>query len=137
MGSDIPSDEFAVMKRDIGDIKSLMGKLVDVVSRFALLEERQQSTAEVTNKILERVERIENHQHQMDVRNARTSDHSERIKNLEVAFREVHIDSERHKTRMQTSVWMMRGAWAVIGSFLAAWAYGTFIGGAGLSIAGV
>lgn len=107
--------EFASMKQDISDVKSIMHKMADTLTRMALLEERQHGTSSVTEKILGRLEKIELALHRSEVAQASSGISNNRVEALEAGFRELHIERERDKARFQTVVWMVRALYAVGG----------------------
>jgi hypothetical protein len=113
--------EFASLKQDIGDMKLLMARMVEAMGRITVIEERQHVQATNTSKVLERMEEVTQRLHQNEVVNAAQSSIVQRVTNMEVVFREIHIESERNKARFDAVIWMVRGLWAV-----------TVAGGAGL-----
>jgi Asp-tRNA(Asn)/Glu-tRNA(Gln) amidotransferase C subunit len=104
------------LSTEVSEIKVVLNKVVEAISRLALFEERQDNVAKTTNKILERVERIEERQHRSDIESATNANQGERLKVLENVVKEMHIENERNKAQFQTVVWMVRGFWALVGS---------------------
>lgn len=56
------------VKEDIFDIKGSMGKVAEALTVLAVLGEKHQTVAETTNKILSRIEKMEERQVAMDKR---------------------------------------------------------------------
>lgn len=56
------------VKEDISDIKGSMGKVADALTVLAVLGEKHQTVAETTNRILSRIEKMEERQIIMDKR---------------------------------------------------------------------
>lgn len=108
--------EFASLRSDVADMKALMARMADAMTRLALLDERQQGFAETNKEILRRIDTMEKNQQQAALQAAAAGDTGSRIKNLEETFREMHIEREKDKARFQTVVWMIRGLWLVAGS---------------------
>lgn len=107
--------EFASMKQDISDVKAIMHKMADTLTRMALLEERQHGTASTTEKILDRLDKIELSLHRNEVAQASNNVSASRVEALEKGFRELHVERERDKARFQTVVWLVRAIYAVGG----------------------
>lgn len=107
--------EFRSLVQDVGEVKSLMGKMVEAINRITLLDERQQVVAGFMQKLDERMGRMESRQHEAEIAHAVANTARSRMENLEVGFREIHIDRERDKARFQTVVWLIRGVYAVVG----------------------
>lgn len=108
--------EFQNLVNDVSDMKSLMSKIVDAINRIALLDERQQNTSAILEKLDTRMSAIEASLRSAEIRHATQEGNSSRIATLETALREVHVERERDKARFDTAVWMIRGIWAVLGS---------------------
>lgn len=107
--------EFRSLVQDVGEVKSLMGKMVEAINRITLLDERQQVVAGFMQKLDERMGRMESRQHEAEIAHAVANTARNRMENLEIGFREIHIDRERDKARFQTVVWLIRGVYAVVG----------------------
>lgn len=107
--------EFHSLAQDVSDMKSLMSKMVEALNHISVINERQQTFTSLVQKLDERMERMENRQHQSDVTQAVAQASTSRLDLLDMGFRELHIDRERDKARFQTVVWMVRGLWAVAG----------------------
>jgi hypothetical protein len=107
---------------DIAEMKSLMGRMVEAIQRIALLEERQGASAQTQNKILETVEDLRQRQHEAELVSATNYDLSARVKTLESAVRDHHIEREKDKARFDTLAWTIRALWAVAGSGALLWA---------------
>lgn len=108
--------EFQNLVNDVSDMKSLMSKIVDAINRIALLDERQQNTSAILEKLDTRMSAIESSLRAAEIHRASQEGNSSRIVVLETALREVHVERERDKARFDTAVWMIRGIWAVLGS---------------------
>jgi hypothetical protein len=107
---------------DIAEMKSLMGRMVEAIQRIALLEERQGASAQTQNKILETVEDLRQRQHAAELASATNSDIASRVKALEGAVRDQHVEREKDKARFDTLAWTIRALWAVAGSGALLWA---------------
>jgi hypothetical protein len=122
-------NRLVTLERDMSDMKALMQKMVDAITRMALLEERQASVKETTDKILDQINDIREHQAAVELAAARGQVSPSRIEALEGAIRETHVEHERNKARFQTLVWTVRAAWiggvAVVG--VVAWLVQTAI----------
>lgn len=116
---------FQAMQQDIGEMKSLMGRVVDALAKFAVIEERQDQTARAHERIVGRLEAMEQRQHQADIASALARDHADRIGRLEQVAREAHVESERQKAKFGAFTWSMRAVWtagaAVVG--VVAWIF--------------
>lgn len=117
--------EFASLKEDMTDMKSLMSRLVETVSRITIIEERQHNQIQISEKVLARLDEVTAHQHQIDITNAANSSLATRVSTLETVVRESHIESERNKARFDTVVWLVHGLWAVVGSSGLLWLFHT------------
>lgn len=109
------------LERDIGEMKGLMGRIVDAIQKIALLDERQQAQSAATGRILEAVEDLRERQHRAELDRAAQGDLVTRISNLEQVTRDQHIEREKDKARFNTIVWTLRGLWAVAGSGALLW----------------
>lgn len=107
--------EFSALKQDITDMKSLMSRMVEALSRISVIEERQNQFAATAGEALKRMEYIAQKQHQNDIANAIHVNMAARVDLLEAAVRESHVENERHKARFDTAIWMIRGLWAAVG----------------------
>lgn len=112
--ADFDPDDFRQLRAEVADMKTLMGRMTDALTRLALLEERQQAVSGVTSKILEQVESIRASQHEAEIRFASYGDVVKRVERVEQAFRDLHIERERDKASLRTVAWLARGAWALI-----------------------
>lgn len=112
----ITQGEFNSLSRDVAEMKALMGKMVDAISRISILDDRQSSVAAVLVKVDERLARLEEAQHRAELSAARESVSPVRITNLESSVREMHVEREKDKARMQTIIWVVSGAWALVGA---------------------
>lgn len=111
----VENHELAAMQRDISDMKSLMGRMVDALAKITVIEERQHAMAQATNKVLDRMDAIATRQHEQDLAHATTASTIGKVEAIERAFRELYVDSERHKARFDTIVWTVRALWGVVG----------------------
>ena len=109
------------LQNEVSEMKGVLSKVVEALNQLALLNERQQQMQTTTDKILSRIERIENRQHKSDVENAGNTKASQRLQELEKAVLEMHIEGERHKAQVKTAMWMVRSAWAVLAGGGATW----------------
>lgn len=107
---------------DIGEMKSLMGRIVEAIQRIAVLEERQGASAQTQNKILEKVEELTARQHAAELHAAANADMTARVKTLDGAVRDQHVEREKDKARFDTLAWTIRALWAVAGSGALLWA---------------
>lgn len=108
----INHQEFQALVEDMRDMKNLMSKMVDAISRIGLLDERQNVIATSLQKLDERTGRMEAKQQQAEIHSAVTQISHDRLGVLDAAVRELHVERERDKARIQTIVWMIRGLWA-------------------------
>ena len=106
--------EFKSLSRDMGEMKALMSKMVDAVNRISLLDERQQSVSLSIQKIDERTARLEAKQQEAEISRAMNHASGDRLNLIDAGFRELHIERERDKARVQTIIWMIRGLWATV-----------------------
>ena len=106
--------EFKSLSRDMGEMKALMSKMVDAVNRISLLDERQQSVSLSIQKIDERTARLEAKQQEAEISRAMSHASGDRLNLIDAGFRELHIERERDKARVQTIIWMIRGLWATV-----------------------
>ena len=104
--------EFRHLTRDVNDMKTLMTKMVEAINQISVLNERQQTAMVYMGKFNDRIERVEERQHEAEIERAVGAASSRRLDLLEIGFREIHIEREREKARMQTLVMLMRGLWA-------------------------
>jgi len=107
--------EFHKVAQDMGEMKALMGRLVEAIQRITLLDERQQVVAGFMEKLDDRMGRMENRQHEAEIASVVIRSSTSRTDALESGYREIYIDRERDKARFQTVIWMVRGLWAVVG----------------------
>lgn len=112
----VNSREFSALKQDITDMKSLMSRMVEAMSRITVIEERQHTMAQSTSKAIERMETITERQHAYELANAESASTVGRVSRLELAFQELNVENERNKARFHTVVWTVRALWAAIGS---------------------
>jgi hypothetical protein len=108
--------EFQSLSQDMGEMKTLMGRMVDAINRITLLDERQQVVANFMEKLDDRMSRMETRQHEAELASVIIRGATSRTEALEVSYREMHIDRERDKARFQTVVWMIRGLWGIVGA---------------------
>lgn len=108
--------EIGSMQRDITDMKLLMGRMVEAMAKITVIEERQHAMSQATNKVLERMETIAQHQHEQDILAATNGSLGSRVAVLETAIRELHLEDVRKKARAQTLVWAGRCFWTLFGA---------------------
>jgi hypothetical protein len=120
-GSEIDQAEFLQLRSEFSEVKIVLNKVVEALNRLAVFEERQQNVAVLTNKILERVERIEERQHRADIDSAVNASTGNRLQAVEDCVKEMHLDTERHKASFATLKWLVATIWAVLGSGGALW----------------
>jgi Flp pilus assembly protein TadB len=116
MGSEsrVDSGELFHLRNDVNEMKIVLAKVADGINQLAVLGDRQATLTNTTNKILERIERIEERQHQADIDKASNASFSSRLAAVEDVVKEMHIDGERNKARISTATWLARVMWAVI-----------------------
>ena len=114
MSTEINQEQLHGMQRDIQDMKSLMGRMVEAMAKIALIEERQQTMAAANQRIADGLEDIVKRQHAQELEHAQHGDIPARVLNIEKGFRELHLDNERNKTRVQTMMWIGGVAWTFI-----------------------
>ena len=99
------------LEKDVGDMKSLMSKMVDALTRMALIEERQQAMAQTNHRILEQIQDIRDHQAAVDLASARNSVSPDRVAAIELSIREDHLEHERNKARLEAVSWTIKTIW--------------------------
>lgn len=119
--------EFSAVRQDLTDMKALMGRMVEAMSRIALIEERQNTQAAKADQHYERLESVMNKLHEHEVLAATNTGVGGRLKDVEVAVRELHVESERNKARFQAIVWLIGGVWAFVAGGGALMLYQLFI----------
>lgn len=110
----IQQHEIHALAQDVSEMKSLMSKMVDAISRIGLLDERQQTVTAALQKLDERTVRIEDRQREAEIARALSQAGTDRLNLIDAGFRELHIERERDKARFQTVIWMIRGLWATV-----------------------
>jgi DNA repair ATPase RecN len=118
--------EMFSMKEDISDIKNSMGKIAEALTRLAVLEEKHTAVAQVTNRILERIESIERTQHDKEVSKETISRLFDSIDKTTAAFsshREAYITD---KAQADGVIKTIKALWVVVGS-LVLWVGGKII----------
>lgn len=110
----ISYQEFHNLSQDMSEMKTLMSKMVEAISRISLLDERQQVVAHALQKVDERMARMESKQQEADIARALSQSSADKLNLIDSGFREMHIDRERDKARFQTVIWMIRGLWATV-----------------------
>jgi hypothetical protein len=120
----------ARLESGMEDMKALMQRMVDAMTHLAVIDERQQAMLDNNKEVIGRLERIEVRQHQAELNAASNGDVSGRVKTLEEATRDLHIEREKDMARLQTVVWMIRTMWlgvpVVIGAVVWAVKHGMF-----------
>lgn len=111
MSEEVTRAEFTVIERELGDMKSLMQRMVDAMTRLALLDERQQGMFDTSKEILKRIAGIEQRQHNAELTAAHNGDMAGRLKVLESAFKELHTERVTERASFKTAVWMVRAMW--------------------------
>lgn len=106
--------EFASLVQDVNDMKSLMSMMVDALNRIAVIDERQQTSIGMMQKLDERLGRTEDRQREADIARAVGQAASSRLDAIEKVIAELHVERERDKARFQTVIWMVRGLWAMV-----------------------
>lgn len=102
----------AGLQSEMREMKDVMGKVADALTRLALVEDRQHSVAQTTNRILEQVEALRERQHAGELANTTNGQNAIRIAELDQAVRELHVDNERHKASLKTASTLIKAAWA-------------------------
>jgi hypothetical protein len=110
----IQQHEIHALAQDVSEMKSLMSKMVDAISRIGLLDERQQTVTAALQKLDDRTSRIEVRQQDAEIARAVNQQSADRLNLIDTGFRELHIERERDKARFQTVIWMIRGLWATV-----------------------
>lgn len=119
-GDNVSRVEFVALKEDIGDMKTLLQKMVDAMSRLAIIDERQAGFNETAKEILRRMHGIEDRQHKIDVEAAKNGDNTSRLSLLETSVREMHVEREKDKAKQDTMIRMVRWMWAGVPVFTSA-----------------
>lgn len=108
------SDQNVATQRDLkhladelGEMKELMRRMTEAMQRITVIDER----IAMMQKFHDRVER--------------------RLDTVEKSVRDIYIDYERDKTRVQTTIWLVRAMWAAGGAAAFAWVLPILQKGAG------
>lgn len=83
---------------EIGEIKELMRRMTETMSRITVIDERINMMQKFDDRTDRRMDSIENQ------------------------LRKLHMDYERDKTRVHTTIWLVRALWAAAGAGALAWA---------------
>lgn len=108
------------LRADINDMKSLMGRMVEAMTHLALIDDRQKAMSALNDKLVGRLEAMEQRQNRADIAAALAGDTSGRLLIVEKAIRDSHIEMEQFKASMKTGAFIGKVIWAVVGSSLAA-----------------
>jgi len=124
--------EFSSLEGQLGDIKALLGRMVDAMSKLAIIDERQAGFNDTSREILRRLSSIEERQHQADIEAAKNGDTGGRLERLENAVRDMHVEREKDKATQEGMVKMVRWMWVgvpfVMGFITWAAKHGFFLG---------
>lgn len=112
----VSHQEFSNLISEVGEMRGLLAKIVEAINHITRLDERQQQVAGFMQKLDDRMARMESRQHEAEIVTAVSQANTSRLSNIEVGFRDLHLERERDKARFQTIVLMVRGLWAVVGS---------------------
>jgi Skp family chaperone for outer membrane proteins len=116
MTDQVSRSEFAgfkqELKTELGDMKTLMQRMVDAMTRLAVIDERQQAHTATNEKILERLDGIESRQHQAELDAVKNEGFGGRVVQLENVVREMVVERERDKAVQQGMVRMIKLMWA-------------------------
>jgi hypothetical protein len=105
--------------RDIRDMKSLLTSMVETMQRLSIIEERQNTMVQSSNRLFSQIESIVSQQQKLQVTDALNANMSARLSSVETAFRELHVENERNKARFSTFRWLLNGAWVAGGAVVA------------------
>lgn len=128
MSEQVSRAEFAgfkeELKGELNDMKSLLQRMVEAMTRLAIIDERQQAQTASSQRILERLESMEARQHAADVVAAKHGDVPSRVEQLERSVREIVVDREKDKSQHQGMQRMVRWMWAGVPTLaaVAGWA---------------
>lgn len=114
-------EQFVSMRDDIADIKSSMGKIAEALTRLAVLEEKHTSVAQATNKILERIERIERTQHESEISKETFSRLFTAIETGQTQLNALQLNYATDKAKQEGVVKTIKALWFVVGG-LVLWA---------------
>lgn len=121
--------EFSLVKQDLSDIKGVLGRMAEALTQLALLEQGQKGVVQSVNAVLDRLSGLENRQHQAELARAAAGDLQGDVKVLQGALREMTLEREKDKARidgmLSTMRWFWAGAIAVAGA--GAWIIRTLV----------
>ena len=108
--------ELSAMRGDIGDIKGSLSKVADALTKLAVLEERHQTVQSTTNKILSRMERMEERQQMVDKREYAMEEMGARLKKSEDTLIVMQRDKHIQEGKVSATLLGVRMLWALLAS---------------------
>jgi hypothetical protein len=108
--------DFIELKKDMTDMKTLMARMVDTLSRIAVIEDRQQAMSQSTDRVLKRLEAIAEKQHQYELSNVTSHNIIGRVDRNEADIKLLNEKQSEAQASFKTAIWIGRAAWVGIAS---------------------
>jgi hypothetical protein len=108
--------DFVELKKDMTDMKTLMARMVDTLSRIAVIEDRQQAMSQSTEMVLKRLEAIAEKQHQYELGNVTSHNIVGRGDRNESDIKALTEKQSQAQASFKTAIWLGRAAWVGIAS---------------------
>jgi len=112
--------ELAGLREDFSDMKGSMSKVAQALTTLAVLEERHQTVAATTNKILSRIEKIEERQINMDKREFSMIELAKKVDTAESRVKLLEDQRNLQTGQINGASGVIKVLWAVLGGVVTA-----------------
>lgn len=104
------------VKDTLVEVKSTMGRIADVLTKMALLEERQSQQTQLTAKMVETLAEMKDKQHEFEIALVVNSQAKERLDKLEAVTTDLNNRVTAYETAGKTVRTIGATVWAVVGA---------------------
>ena len=118
MSTEDLSRDLNEMRSDIGDIRTSVGKIADAMTRLAILEERGATNAQLAEKLIERMDRVEARQHKQELEQVVNKNDEQRIAKTEDQIHTLQEAEISRAATLRTATYFARTGWTVFGGML-------------------
>jgi BMFP domain-containing protein YqiC len=103
------------VKATLDKVESTMGRIAEVLTKMALLEERQAQQTQITAKMVAMLDEMKDKQHEFEIALVVNSQAKERLDKLEAVTSDLNTRVTAYETAGKTVGKIGAGVWAVVG----------------------
>lgn len=112
--------DLRTIKQDMTDLKSSIQMIAQAVTKLAILEDRQATQNTLIQKLLSRLEHVEEKQHETELRICSTTMNTERLNSVETATNTILTKIAGFEGSAKTASTGIKAGWAILGAVVSA-----------------